>query len=89
MRLDSCYDVVVSSNVLLHIPHEKIHEAVWMICRHASEVICVEWVEEDGVDVGNCYLHDYVSLFGEHGFRVVDARSIPFEKQMMYHFSRR
>jgi len=88
LRLGRCYDVAISSNVLLHISPDKIHEAVRRICKHASEVICVEWVEEDGVDVGNCYLHDYVGLFNEQGFRMVDARSVPFEKQRMYHFSK-
>jgi len=85
-KFDLFFDVVITSNVLLHIPHNKIDAAIKNICGVAINVICVEWVEPNANEREGCYLHDYESLFGKHGFFVNDSLKIPFEKQIMYHF---
>lgn len=89
MRFDTFFDVAITSNLLLHIPHEKIDAVISGIQKYAIHVVCVEWVDKTWHDVGNCYLHDYIHLFNKHGFTLVSSKKILFEKQMMYHFRRK
>ena len=85
---EKVFDMIITSNLLLHIPHVMIEKVISSICRYSSDVVCVEWVEPGGVDCGDCYLHDYEELFMGHGYVLVDKRVVPFEKQLLMHFRR-
>lgn len=86
--LDSCFDMVVSSNVLLHVPHEKIERVVGEIARVCrGVVVCVEYFEERQSEVSDfCFLHDYPLLFGDAGCCLVEERKIWFEDQKLFVF---
>jgi SAM-dependent methyltransferase len=83
------FNLAISASVMLHIPPGKVEDVVVGLSKCASEVLVVEWVDPDGVDVGNCHLHDYPFLFSEQGYELIDARAVPFYDQMLYHFRRR
>lgn len=71
---DKCFDVVLSSKILMHIPSEKIEKACSEIGRVGKLVILNEpKVERPEF---NCYDHDYDSLFkGIPMVRVTEERS--------------
>lgn len=86
--LDDSFDMVVTSNVLLHIPHRTIENVVSEITRVCKGVIvCVEYFEEKQSEVSDfCFLHDYPLLFGDIGCNLIEEKKVRFEAQKLYVF---
>ena len=72
---DKCFDAVLSSKILMHIPSEKIERACTEISRVGKLVI----LNEPRVKTPefNCYDHDYKRLFKDTPMVVVTEERLP------------
>lgn len=78
------FDVILTSNVLLHIRPEKIQKAINEITRVSKKwIICAE-LSDKKKEGWNCFAHDYVKLFS--GAQIVSNTGIPFSNQKMLLF---
>ena len=98
------FDIVLTSNVLLHIPPESIEKSISELVRVSSEhILCVEYAVDTEKFAGQlrlkerqdrkreivfCFLHNYPDLFGKKKARMVKAVNIPFIKQKMFLFQK-
>ena len=87
---NNSFDVVITSEVLMHIPKENIKEAVKEICRVSSKyVVITEFYKEDIKLAEHCFLHDYTKLFEENGCKLVSIDNIPkLEAQSIFFFKK-
>jgi cyclopropane fatty-acyl-phospholipid synthase-like methyltransferase len=58
------YDLVLAVEVLMHIPPESISVTVRKLVDASTHfIVNLDWKVTDGVSSGNCFLHDYSSLY--------------------------
>ena len=94
---DSTFELVLTSNVLLHIPYDIIERVVYEIIRVSKKyILCIEW-SEDHVDKytlthaekGGCFHHDYIKLFSAHrNVKIVYIKNLKFFRQRVFLFEK-
>jgi 2-polyprenyl-3-methyl-5-hydroxy-6-metoxy-1,4-benzoquinol methylase len=65
---DSEFDLIIASEVLMHVPPERIHDAIGKILRSGKGIMLnVDWHAPKEPDMvgGYCFQHDYESLYGD------------------------
>jgi len=97
------FDIVLTSNVLLHIPPESIEDAISEIVRVSNGyVLSVEYFttnkknhtarqhsqNDRKEEIKHCFLHDYPDLFRNKKAQMVKAVDIPFFEQKMFLFQK-
>jgi ubiquinone/menaquinone biosynthesis C-methylase UbiE len=81
---NNSFDVVLTSNVLLHIRPEKIQKAVDEITRVSKKWIISIELSDKNKEGWNCFAHDYAKLFS--GAKIFSSTDIPFSSQKMLVF---
>ena len=83
---DEKFDLVITSNVLLHIPPESIKEAISELVRVSKNyILCIEYFEKNKSKKSeHCFLHDYQSLFLDEGVILKKCEKVTFEKQNLF-----
>lgn len=96
------FDIVITSNVLLHIPPESIEDAISEIVRVSNGyIVSVEYFTDKGnpsaeqdnqkdreEEIKYCFLHNYQDLFRNKKAQMVKAVDIPFFEQKMFLFQK-
>jgi hypothetical protein len=85
---DRAFDLVLSVDVLLHIPPADIGHVLAehvRVSRQWLYIITVGLVYTP-IKATYCFWHDYLKLFGENKLRVWDARFFPHKQRMRAHW---
>lgn len=63
------FDLVLASEVLMHIPHNEIQQAISKMVNLSSKyIVNIDWKETDSKKSSFCnFAHDYVNLYNKHG----------------------
>ncbi|MDE1877947.1 MAG: class I SAM-dependent methyltransferase [Thaumarchaeota archaeon] len=72
LQTDSKFDLVLASEVLMHIPHEKIKENISKLVNLSSKyVVNIDWKETDSSKSSFCnFAHDYKKIYESLGLKV-------------------
>ena len=75
---DGSYDLVMGIEVLMHIPFAEVEQVLTRMVRIARKhVVNLDWWGPSGKVVGDCFAHDYSSLYRNIGLEDIKTILIP------------
>ena len=86
--INNYFDLVLTSNVLLHIPPEDINNAISEISRVTNRyILLVEFYNKNTKKEETTswvFHHDYPKLFKENNLKIIKSYNIPFFSQKCF-----
>lgn len=83
LDINKKFDLVFSSEVLMHINFNDINSVIKKMVSHANKkIITVDWFDSKKIGSttgGYCFMHDYNKIFNENGVKEIINHNIPLQ----------
>jgi SAM-dependent methyltransferase len=87
--VDEKFDIALTRTVLMHIHPDQIKAAARNIGMMSDRLLLFEyWEDQDRILSRHNWLHDYVGLFTDLGYRLADSYSRSDVSQVLFMFER-
>ena len=83
LDINEKFDLVFSSEVLMHINFNDINSVIKKMVLHANKkIITVDWFDFEKIEStagGYCFMHDYNKIFNENEIKEIIEHNIPLQ----------
>lgn len=85
--IKNTYDLVIASELFMHILPDDIDRLIEMVTKVGDQVINIDWTIFDKPKKSEwCFAHNYNALYKNNGMKFIDVVPMSFCEQALWHY---